>query len=191
MGNQQRSEAHGKVGGQLENAQGVEPRGKMPPAVEKRHEQQTHGNAGDNIRIHHGNVVDGHQRIPDFAAHGIEADGGKSTGDGGDHRCQQGHQQGGVDALHDEPVAEELGIPVQREALPDHVAVACVEGKDDQQDDGGVEKHEHQHHKQAVEKRIVLFHIITACSSPSPKRFMITMQTTTITIITREMAAPR
>ena len=44
--------------------------------------------------------------------------------------------------------------------------------------------------KQAVQKRIVLLHIITACSSPSPKRFMTTMQMTTITIITSEMAAP-
>ena len=58
-------------------------------------------------------------------------------------------------------------------------------------DDGGVEEHEHQHHKQAVQRRMLsLFHIITACSSPSPKRFMTTMQMTTITIITREMAAP-
>ena len=86
---------------------------------------------------------------------------------------------------------EELRVPMEGEALPDHVAVAGVKGKDDQQHDGRVEEHEHQRHKQAVQKRIVLLHIITACSSPSPKRFMTTMQMTTITIITREMAAPR
>ena len=80
---------------------------------------------------------------------------------------------------------------MEGEALPDHVAVAGVKGKDDQQHDRGVEEHEHQRHKQAVQKRIILLHIITACSSPSPKRFMTTMQMTTITIITREMAAPR
>ena len=87
---------------------------------------------------------------------------------------------------------EELRVPMEGEALPDHVAVAGVKGKDDQQHDGRVEEHEHQRHKQAVQKRIIiLLHIITACSSPSPKRFMTTMQMTTITIITREMAAPR
>ena len=86
---------------------------------------------------------------------------------------------------------EELRVPMEGEALPDHVAVAGVKGKDDQQHDGRIEEHEHQRHKQAVQKRIVLLHIITACSSPSPKRFMTTMQMTTITIITREMAAPR
>ena len=191
MGDEQCPEAHGQVGGEPEQPQRVEPGGEAAPTAEKRHEQQAHGNTGDDIRVHHGDVVDGHQRIPDPAAHGIEADGGEGPGHGGDHGGQQGDQQGSIHALHDEPVAEQLGVPVQGKALPDHVAVACVEGKDDQQDDGGVEKHEHQHHKQAAEKRIVLFHIITACSSPSPKRFMTTMQMTTITIITREMAAPR
>ena len=191
MGDEQCPEAHGQVGGEPEQPQRVEPGGEAAPTAEKRHEQQAHGNAGDDIRVHHGDVVDGHQRIPDPAAHGVKADGGEGPGHGSDDGGQQGHQQGGVYTLHDDPVAEELCVPMEGEALPDHVAVAGVKGKDDQQHDGRIEEHEHQRHKQAVQKRIVLLHIITACSSPSPKRFMTTMQMTTITIITREMAAPR
>ena len=190
MGDQQGAEAHGQPGGEPEQAQRVEPGRKAAPAVEESDEQQAQGYAGDDVRVHHGDVVHGHQRLPDLAAHGVEADGGKGSGHGGDHGGQQRHQQGGVYALHNEPVVQQLAVPFQREALPDHVALACVEGKNDEQDDGRVQKHEHQHHKQAVQERIVLVHIITACSSPSPKRFMTTMQMTTMIIITREIAAP-
>ena len=73
--------------------------------------KQHQGNTGDDIRVHHGDVVDGHQRIPDPAAHGVKADGGEGSGHSGDDGCQQGHQQGGVHALHDDPVAEELRVP--------------------------------------------------------------------------------
>ncbi len=54
---------------------------------------------------------------------------------------------------------------------------------------GGVEEQKDQRHEEAAEeRRRVSAHSITACSSPSPKRFMIDIQTTTITIITRAMA---
>ena len=85
---------------------------------------------------------------------------------------------------------EQLCIPVKGKAFPDHVAVAGIEGKDDQQHDGRIEEQKRKQHEQAVKKRIVLFHIITACSSPSPKRFITAMQITTIIIMTREIAAP-
>ena len=44
---------------------------------------------------------------------------------------------------------------------------------------------------EAVADAMILFHSITACSSPSPKWFMTHMQTTTMTIITRAIALPR
>ena len=64
-------------------------------------------------------------------------------------------------------------------------------GENDKQENGKVEEQEYQSHKQAVSNTALLFHSITACSSPSPKWFMTTMHTTTTSIITREMAAPR
>ena len=39
--------------------------------------------------------------------------GGEGSGGGGDHRGQEAHQQGHVEALHDEPVLEELPVPVR------------------------------------------------------------------------------
>ena len=191
MGDKQRAEAHGQPGGQLDKAlQAVEPDGKVAPEVEKRHKEQTQGHAGDDVGIHHGDVVDGHQRVPDAPAHGIKTDGGKGAGYGGDDGREQGDQKRGIDALHDQPVPEELFIPLQGETLPDGIAVAGVEGKDDEQHDGSVQKDEHQSHEHTAEKGIGPFHSITACSSPSPKRFITTMHTTTISIITSEMAAP-
>ena len=114
MGDEQRPKAHGQVGGEPEQPQRVEPGGEAAPTAEKRYEQQAHGNTGDDIRVHHGDVVDGHQRIPDPAAHGVKADGGEGPGHSGDDGCQQGHQQGGVHALHDDPVAEELRVPTYK-----------------------------------------------------------------------------
>ena len=67
-----------------------------------------------------------------------------------------------------------------------------IEREDNQQNNRSVEKQEYQNHEYPVKQRIVPFiHSITACSSPSPKRFITTMQITTMTIMTREMAAPR
>ena len=45
--------------------------------------------------------------------------------------------------------------------------------------------------EQAVAQIGFLFHGITACSSPSPKRFITHIHATTMTIITRAMAEPR
>ncbi len=66
-------------------------------------------------------------------------------------------------------------VPLQGEALPDHVAVAGVKGKDDQDDDGGIEKQEHQRHQQPVAKSdsgSVSTASPPPISSPSPKRFI-------------------
>ena len=190
MGDEQRAEAQGQAGGQLHKVlRAVEPGREVGPEGEKRHKEQTHGDAGDDIGVHHGDVVDGVQHAAGAPAEAEKADGREGAGGGGDGGGQQGDQQGGVHALHDEPVRKELLIPVQGKTAPDDVAVALVEGKDDEQEDGGVQEQKHQGHEKAVEGGI-LSHSITACSSPSPKRFMTHMQTTTMTIITREMAAP-
>ena len=193
VGDEQRAEAQGQPLRQRhQGLPAVDPAGERAPAVEEHHEQQTQADAGDDVRVHHGDVVDGHQRLPGLAAHGVEADGSKRAGHGGDDGGQQGHQQRGIDAVHDEPVLQQLGVPVEGEALPHAGAVAGVEGEHDEDDDGRIEEQAHQDHQNAVADGVAfsLSHSITACSSPSPKRFMTSIQITTTTIITREMAAP-
>ena len=71
-----------------------------------------------------------------------KATGSGGAGDGGNHRGQQTYQQGGVYASHDEPVVEQLSVPVEGEALPHGGAVSLVEGKDDEHHDGNVKEEE-------------------------------------------------
>ena len=164
---------------------------KAVPGPKGCHKEQTQAHTGDNIRIHHGDVVDGEQRIAPAALHIVKADGSEgachSSNESGQHR----NQQGGVDALHDQPILEELYVPFQGEALPYRAAVARIKGEDDQQQDGGVQKQKHQSHEQAAAEGIFLVHSSIASSSPSPKRFITYMQMMTMTIITRAMALPR
>ena len=191
MGNEQRAEAQCQPGGQFhQTLYAVKPLGDIAPVLEEGGEEQAQRNTGDNIGVHHGDVVHRQQGIAGASAHAVQADGGKGAGDGGDHGGQQGNQQRGIHAFHDNAVLEQLFVPVQREALPDHAALTGVEGEDDQKKDGGVQEQEHQSHKQAS-GGVILFHSIIASSSPSPKWFITTMQATTTTIMTMEMAAPR
>ena len=191
MGNQQRAEAQGQPGGKLyKMLHAVEPVGEITPESKKGYKEQAHRHTGDNISIHHGNIVHRVQKIPLPPPETVEPDSGEGPGKCGNRRGKQGHQQGCVDAPEDQPIMQQLPVPVQGKAGPDDIAVPGVEGKDNQQKNRRVEKHEHQGGKHPAQGRIPAFHSITACSSPSPKRFMTTIHTTTITIITREMAAP-
>ena len=193
VGDQQRTEAHGQPLRQHdERLPAVDPSGKCAPAVEEHHKQQAQADARDDIGVHHGDIIDGQQAVAGLAAHTVKADGGKSAGDGGDDCSQQGHQQRDIHAVHDETILEQLRVPVEGKALPHTGAGTGVEGKHDQDDDGGVQKQARQDHQQAVACGIgaALSHSITACSSPSPKRFITSIQMTTMIIITSEMAAP-
>ena len=82
-------------------------------------------------------------------------------------------------------------IPVKGKSLPHSVTLTRIERKDDEQKDWGIQEQEDQAHEQAASGMTRFVHSITACSSPSPKWFITTMQATTTTIITIEMAAPR
>ena len=193
MGDQQRAKAHGQPLGQYDHAlPRVDPCGNGAPAVKHYHEQQAQTYARDNIGVHHGDVVHRRQGIACLAAHTVEADGGKRTAHGGDDGGKEGDKQRNIHAVHNETVVQKLGIPVEREALPHGGAVSFVEGENNQDEDGGIEEQTHQQHQQAIARVVLLTsdHSITACSSPSPKRFITSMQMTTTAIITKEMAAP-
>ena len=193
VGDEQGAEAHGQPLRQdHKGLPAVDPDGEAVPAAEEGHKEQAQGNARHDIRVHHGDVVHRGQDVPGTAAHGVEADGGEGPGEGGHDGGEEGDQERRIDALHDEAVVEELPIPVEGEALPDAGAGARVEGENDEDEDGRVEEEEGQPNEEAAAETggSGLSHSITACSSPSPKRFIMTMQTTTMTIITREMAAP-
>ena len=193
MGDEQGAEAHGQTLRQGdEGLPAVDPHGEAVPAAEEGHKEEAQGNARHDVRVHHRDVVHRGQDVPGTAAHGVEADGGKGPGEGGSDGGKQRHQQRRIDALEDEAVVEELSVPVEGEALPDAGAGSRVEGEDDEDNNGRVKEEEGQRDEEAAARPVGYgpSHSITACSSPSPKRFMMTMQTTTITIITREMAAP-
>ena len=169
----------------------VNPFRETAPAGEERHEKQAHCHAGHNIGVHHGNVVDGVQDISGPAAEAVKPNRGEGSRHGGNRGSQQRDQQRRVNTAHDKPVLEQGFVPVQRETLPHRAGIPGVEGKDNEQENGQVEKQEHQADEQTTAQTIGLFHNTIASSSPSPKWFMMTMHTTTMTIITREMAAPR
>ena len=108
----------------------------------------------------------------------------------GNQRGKHGYQQRGIDTLHNEAVLEQLRIPVQGEALPHRAAVAGIEGEDDENENRRIQEYEYQRHEDAVSQQMLPFHSITACSSPSPKRFITSIHTTTMAIITSAIAAP-
>ena len=192
MGDEQGAEAHVEPDGETDQAlNGVDPPGEIRPAGEEGHKQQTQAHAGDDVRIGHGDAVDGHQGPPPALFHVEQAHGGHGPRCRGDHRGQQGHQQGGPQRAGDGPVPDQLLVPAQGKALPHGAAAGVVEGEDDQHEDGRVEKQEDQRHENAVEAAAFPAHSITACSSPSPKRFITAMHTTTMTIITSATAEPR
>ena len=85
---------------------------------------------------------------------------------------------------------EQLGIPGEGEAPPHCAGIGLIKGKDDEDEDGGVEEQEAQAHKDPAEGSVAS-HSTATPSSPSPKRFIRPMHTMTTTIITREMALPR
>ena len=193
VGDQQGAEAHGQPLRQHHRRlPGVHPPGKGAPSVEEHHEQQAQADAGDDIRVHHGDVVDGIDDGPAPPAHGVQANGGKRARNGRHNGGQQRHHQGSVHAVHNQAVRQQGLVPFQGKALPDAGAGARVEGENDENDNGCVQKQEHQRHQHPIADAVLLAagHSITACSSPSPKRFITSMHTSTMIIITREMAAP-
>ena len=88
MGDEHGAEAQVQLLGQLEPEGSVDPVGKIPPKVEKGHEEQAEGDAGDDLRVDHGDVVHRHQRSAPAFFHIVEADGGKGARNGGDD-CRQ------------------------------------------------------------------------------------------------------
>ena len=197
MGNEHGAEAQGELreGNAILGAEEIDNHpvvgGKFIPQAKHRHKQHAQGDSRDNIRIHHGDVVHIQQHGAGTPAHGVEAHRGEGSRSSGNHGSQGRHQQSGVDALDNGPVMEQLLIPAQGEALPHHVAVAGVEGKYNHQQDRGIQEQENQPHEDPAAQTAFFFHRTTACSSPSPKRFIIHMQMMTITIITSAMALPK
>ena len=199
MGNEQGAKAQGQLveGDPVLGAEEVNDEpivgGQVVPAAEGGHKEQAHGHTGDDVGVHHGNVVDGEQRLPELPAHGVQANGAEGAHHRGNEGGQHRHQQGVVHTLDNQLILEQLGIPPQGEALPHHAGVCGVEGVENEQQNGGIEEEEHHTDEDAVAQAVFLVqtHSITACSSPSPKRFIIHMQATTMTIITRAMAEPR
>ena len=159
--------------------------------IPREYEQQHQAHAGDDVGIGHGDVVDGHKQVPGPPLHGVEADSRRRAQDRGNQRRQHRHREGGAESAEDLLVLEQLLIPMQGEAGPDRAALGVVEGEDDQHGNGQVQKQEHQYIEYLGDNRIpILHHIITAPSSPSPKRFIMSMAIITSSSIIREMALP-
>ena len=125
--------------------------------------------------------------------HVVEANGGEGARHGGDDRGQDGDCQGGVEGVQDAGHPEAAPRYQSRvEAVPyASWLLESLKEKTMSTQNGGVEEQKDQRHEEAAEREAVRAHSITACSSPSPKRFMIAMQTSTMTIITSAMAEPR
>ena len=190
MGDQHGAEAQVQLLRQLEPERFVGPVGEVTPQIEEGHKEQAEGDAGDDLRVDHGDVIHRHQRSAPALSHVVEADGGKGARDGGDDGCQDRDSQGGIQGVQDHLIVEQLVIPIQGEAGPYGAAFGVVEGKDNQNEDGGIKEEKDQSGHQAAEQRWFPIHSITACSSPSPKRFITVIQTTTTSIITRATAEP-
>ena len=100
-------------------------------------EHQHQRDAGDDIRVRHGDVCDGvhHGPVP-FRAQLVDADGGCGADDGGDGRSRGGQQQGVFDRFQGIAVPQQLPVPVQGETGEDRQALALVKREDQQDDDG-------------------------------------------------------
>ena len=136
----------------------VDPSGKRAPAVEEHHEQQAQADAGDDIRIGHGNIVDGHERCGACGAYWRKADGshGAQNRSHGSWRCRETSSV--VARLFKMRVSEKRSAyqwkekPVQTVRL-----LESLKGKDDQHEDGCV--HEDQARGSCTPGRIRCFSV--------------------------------
>ena len=85
---------------------------KTVPGAEGSHEEQTQRHAGDDIGVDHWDVVDRHQGLPPTPAHIVKTDGGKGAHNSRYHCGDQGYRQRGIYTLHNDPVLEQLLIPL-------------------------------------------------------------------------------
>ena len=151
--------------------------------------QQRQRDARDDLRVGHGDVRHGHDGRAQLAAHPVDAHGGGRTEQrrqqAREHRDDHGVQQ----QPQQVPVAEQLFILIEREALEHRNVHALVEGRDGQHDHRDIKKDEDQNGDDTID----FSHSVTMLSSASSsvKRFIMPTQTKTRTIRTRDMAAPR
>ena len=128
MGDQQRPEA--EAGGGAEK-----------PAHE--HEHQHQGNAGDDLRVNHGDVGDGvHHGVEIAVSQLVDAHGGGGAHDGGNSGGADRQHQGVLHGVQRLRIPEQLPVPVQGEAGEHGKALGLVEGEH-QQDDNGSKKENH------------------------------------------------
>ena len=151
-------------------------------------EQQRQRNAGDDIRIRHGDVRYGHDGGAEPALHAVDADGSHCADDGRDERRQQRNDDRVAQERQERAVPEQIGVLPEREALEACDVRAGVERGHGQNDHRDIQEDEHQNGDSAVE---VLHTLMTSSPSPSPKRFITATQIKIRIINTRLMAAPR
>ena len=150
--------------------------------------QQRQRDAGDDIRVRHGDVGHGHDGGAEPALHAMDADGGHRADDGRDERGEQRDDDRVAQQRQERAVAEQIGILPQRKALEAGDVRAGIERGHGQNDHRDVEEDEDQNGNGTVD---VLHTLMTSSPSPSPKRFITATQMKIRIMRTRLMAAPR
>ena len=107
------------------------------------HEQQHQGDTGNDVRVHHGDVGDGHHRAAQpLGTHYVDAHRRQGADDRGQHCGQHGEHQGVAEGLQRAVVAEDLPVPFQGETLHLRRGIAAVEGDEHHHDERRVQEQE-------------------------------------------------
>ena len=160
----------------------------QPGGAEHKYEHQHQRHAGHDLRVDHRQIVDCHKHMAQPFVHAVHSHRRGGADDGGDRCRQHRDQQRDPQRFQNQLVVEQILVPPQREAFPFHTAFAIVEGKDDQQHDGGIQKQKNQ---RVVDTGQHFHIVIPPISSVSLSTSRITaMHSSISTISTSDSAAP-
>ena len=153
-----------------------------------KHEQQRQGNTGHDVRVGHGNVGQAHHRLAHFGIQIVNTNRSKSAEACGNGGGQNGDEQGVTQQTQKVLVLEQVFVVSYGEAFKHSQILAGVERSHDQHQHRQVQERKDQDGEDSVGS----FHTTTPPSSSSPpKRFIMPVQTSTISISSKLRAAPK
>ena len=181
MRDQQRGHSHDGVG---------QPGDSLGKALVS-HKQQHQGDAGDDLRVDHRDIGDVGDHQAALAAHGRNAQRGRSAQNRCNDRRDEGYLQRDAQSAQDGRVMEQAGVPLEGKACEQCVALALVEAEHDHIGNGQVHEAEEEDDVGPLHQaQMFRFHQDTPSISSSSKLDVKLMQSRTMIISTRLMAEP-
>ena len=155
------------------------------------HEEQHQRDTGNDLRVDHRDIGDVGDHKAALAAHGRNPQRSRCAEDGSDDRRSQRHFQRDGQRPQDGSVMEQAGVPLERKAGEQRVALALVEAEHDHIRDGQIHEAEKQDDIDPLHQaKMFCFHQDTPSISSSSKLEVKLMQSRTMIINTRLIAEP-